>query len=124
MYKRQALTGVALIGLSLLGDLSWWITGIILFREIGVTILRFWVIEHGVIPASRGGKAKTLAQTVAIFMYLADVSLTWWPTASAVVMGVAVVLTVVTGLDYVVRALRLRRQPIPTKSNLGVHRGL
>jgi CDP-diacylglycerol--glycerol-3-phosphate 3-phosphatidyltransferase len=83
----KALTGVALIGLSLLGDLSWWITGIILFREIGVTILRFWVIEHGVIPASRGGKAKTLAQTVAIFMYLADVSLTWWPTASAVVMG-------------------------------------
>ena len=119
----KALTGVALIGLSLLGDLSWWITGIILAREIGVTLLRFWVIEHGVIPASRGGKLKTVVQTIAIAMYLADVPLAWWPTASAVVMAVAVLLTVVTGLDYVVRAVRLRRQPPETTSALGVHRG-
>jgi CDP-diacylglycerol--glycerol-3-phosphate 3-phosphatidyltransferase len=118
----KALTGVALIGLSILGDLSWWVTGIILVREVGVTLLRFWVIEHGVIPASRGGKAKTLAQTVAITMYLADVPIDWWATASAVVMAVAVVLTVVTGLDYVVRAVRLRRQPLATRTNLGVHR--
>jgi CDP-diacylglycerol--glycerol-3-phosphate 3-phosphatidyltransferase len=119
----KALTGVALIGLSMLGDLSWWVTGIILVREVGVTVLRFWVIEHGVIPASRGGKLKTLAQTVAITMYLADVPLTWWATASAIVMGIALVLTVVTGLDYVVRALRLRRQPVAIRTNLGVHRG-
>ena len=119
----KALTGVALIGLSLLGDLSWWITGIILVREIGVTLLRFWVIEHGVIPASRGGKLKTVVQTVAIAMYLADVPLAWWSTASALVMAAAVVLTVVTGLDYVVRAVRLRRQPPETTSALGVHRG-
>ena len=119
----KALTGVALIGLSLLGDLSWWVTGIILVREIGVTLLRFWVIEHGVIPASRGGKLKTVVQTVAIAMYLADVPLAWWATASALVMAVAVVLTVVTGLDYVVRAVRLRRQPPETTSALGVHRG-
>ena len=120
----KALTGVALIGLSLLGDLPWWVTGIILVREIGVTLLRFWVIEHGVIPASRGGKLKTLAQTVAIAMYLADVPLDWWSTASAVAMGLAVILTVVTGLDYVVRAVRLRRTPLATASNLGVHRAL
>lgn len=119
----KALTGVALIGLSLLGDLSWWVTGIILVREIGVTLLRFWVIEHGVIPASRGGKLKTVVQTVAIAMYLADVPLPWWSTASAIVMAAAVVLTVVTGLDYVVRAVRLRRQPPETTSTLGVHRG-
>ena len=118
----KALTGVALIGLSLLGDLSWWVTGIILAREIGVTILRFWVIEHGVIPASRGGKLKTLLQTVAIAMYLADVPLEGWATVSAVMMALAVILTVVTGVDYVVRALRLRRQPLATTSNLGVHR--
>jgi CDP-diacylglycerol--glycerol-3-phosphate 3-phosphatidyltransferase len=80
------------------------------------------VIEHGVIPASRGGKLKTLAQTVAITMYLADVPLPWWSTVSAVVMGIALVLTVATGLDYVVRAVRLRRQPLATSSNLGVHR--
>lgn len=119
----KALTGVALIGLSLLGDLSWWVTGIILGREIAVTLLRFWVIEHGVIPASRGGKAKTVAQTVAITMYLLDVPAPWWATASAIAMGIAVVLTVVTGLDYVVRAVRLRRQAPDTTSRLGVHRG-
>ena len=118
----KALTGVALIGLSLLGDLSWWVTGIILFREIGVTVLRFWVIEHGVIPASRGGKLKTVVQTVAIAMYLADVDVAWWSTVSAAVMGLAVVLTVVTGLDYVVRALRLRHQPTATRTSLGEHR--
>ena len=118
----KALTGVALIGLSLLGELSWWVTGIILVREVGVTVLRFWVIEHGVIPASRGGKLKTVVQTIAITMYLADVPLDWWATASAVAMAIAVVLTVGTGLDYVVRAVRLRRQPPATSSNLGVHR--
>lgn len=119
----KALTGVALIGLSMLGDLPWWVTLIILFREIGVTVLRFWVIEHGVIPASRGGKLKTVLQTIAITMYLADVPLDWWATASAIVMALAVILTVVTGLDYVVRAIRLRRQPIQTTTRLGEHRG-
>lgn len=118
----KALTGVALIGLSLLGDLPWWVTVVILTREVGVTLLRFWVIEHGVIPASRGGKAKTVAQTVAIAMYLLDVPLPWWSTASAIAMGVAVVLTVATGLDYVVRAVRLRRQPPATSTRLGEHR--
>ena len=106
----KALTGVALISLSLLGELPWWVTLVILAREIGVTALRFWVIEHGVIPASRGGKAKTVAQTVAIAMYLADMPWDWWSTASAVAMGIALVLTVVTGIDYVVRALRLRQR--------------
>jgi len=118
----KALTGVALIGLSLLGDLQWWVTAVILVREIGVTLLRFWVIEHGVIPASRGGKVKTVVQTVAIAMYLADVPLPWWSTVAAAVMAVAVILTVATGLDYVVRAVRLRRQPLATRTNLGEHR--
>ncbi len=118
----KALTGVALVGLSLLGELPWWVTLVILGREIGVTLLRFWVIEHGVIPASRGGKVKTVVQTVAIAMYLAELPVDWWPTASAVAMGLAIVLTVATGLDYVVRAIRLRRQPPQTQSLLGVHR--
>ena len=120
----KALTGVALIGLSLLGELSWWVTGIILGREVAVTLLRFWVIEHGVIPASRGGKAKTVAQVVAIAMYLADVPVPWWSTVAAVAMGVAVVLTLVTGVDYVVRAVRLRRQPVASSSALGEHRAV
>ena len=103
----KALTGTALVGLSYLGELPWWVTVVILVREIGVTLLRFWVIRHGVIPASRGGKAKTAAQMAAILLYLLPLT-GWWVTVSEVVMGLAVVLTLVTGVDYVVRALRLR----------------
>lgn len=104
----KAIMGAALIGLSVLGDLSWWVTGVILFRELGITLLRFWVIRHGVIPASRGGKIKTLAQGTAAGMYVLILTgplatLRFW------VMAVAVVLTVVTGLDYVKQAIVLRR---------------
>lgn len=103
----KALIGTALVGLSYLGDLPWWVTIVILIREIGVTLLRFWVIRLGVIPASRGGKAKTAAQMLAIMLYLLPVS-GWLLTARAVVMGIALVLTLATGVDYVARAWRLR----------------
>lgn len=103
----KALIGAALVGLSVLGDLPWWVTLVIAVREVGVTLLRFWVIRYGVIPASRGGKWKTLTQILAIGLFLLPL-----PAAAGVVswllMGVALVLTVVTGLDYVVRAVRLR----------------
>jgi CDP-diacylglycerol---glycerol-3-phosphate 3-phosphatidyltransferase len=102
----KALTGSALITLSALGELAWWVTVVILVREVGVTVLRFWVIRHGVIAASRGGKIKTVLQIVAIGLYILPVDLGW---AKAVVMAAAVVVTVVTGIDYVARALRLRR---------------
>jgi CDP-diacylglycerol---glycerol-3-phosphate 3-phosphatidyltransferase len=104
----KALIGTALVGLSWLGRLPWWLTGLIVVREVGVTVLRFWVIRHGVLAASRGGKAKTLLQAVAIGLFV--LPLTGWLTAVAdVVMAAAVVLTVVTGVDYVSRALSLRR---------------
>jgi CDP-diacylglycerol---glycerol-3-phosphate 3-phosphatidyltransferase len=105
----KALTGTALVGLSYLGELPWWVTIVILAREIGVTLLRFWVIRHGVIPASRGGKAKTVAQIVAIIWYLLPLT-GWLADLRVVAMAVALVLTVATGLDYVVRAQRLRRE--------------
>ena len=104
----KALTGAALIGLSALGELPWWVTGVIMFRELGVTALRFWVIRWGVIPASRGGKYKTFLQTVAIGLYLLPLP-DWLGAVAAVVMGAALVLTVATGVDYVARALALRR---------------
>jgi CDP-diacylglycerol--glycerol-3-phosphate 3-phosphatidyltransferase len=104
----KALTGSALFGLSVLGALPWWVTVIVLGREVAVTVLRFWVIKHGVIAASRGGKAKTLLQAVAIGLYLLPLA-GWAASGRAWLLGVAVVLTVVTGLDYVGRALRLRR---------------
>lgn len=104
----KALTGTALVGLSVLGDLPWWVTVVILIREVGVTMLRFWVIRHGVIAASRGGKLKTFVQAVAIGLYVLPLSgllgsIRWW------VLAAAVVLTVVTGLDYIARAVTLRQ---------------
>ncbi|ARF57757.1 CDP-diacylglycerol--glycerol-3-phosphate 3-phosphatidyltransferase [Streptomyces gilvosporeus] len=104
----KAIMGAALICLSVLGDLPWWVTGVILFRELGITLMRFWVIKHGVIPASRGGKIKTLAQGTAVGMYVLVLTgplatFRWW------VMAVAVALTVVTGLDYVRQAVVMRR---------------
>ncbi|MGW2280739.1 CDP-diacylglycerol--glycerol-3-phosphate 3-phosphatidyltransferase [Streptomyces sp. NPDC001770] len=105
----KAIMGAALICLSWLGDLPWWITGVILFRELGITLMRFWVIRHAVIPASRGGKLKTLAQGTAVGMYVLALTgplatFRFW------VMMVAVVLTVVTGLDYVRQAVVARRK--------------
>ncbi|MEU6895501.1 CDP-diacylglycerol--glycerol-3-phosphate 3-phosphatidyltransferase [Streptomyces sp. NPDC046557] len=104
----KAIMGSALVCLSWLGDLPWWVTGVILGRELGITLLRFWVIRYGVIPASRGGKLKTLAQGTAVGMYVLALTgplatLRFW------VMAVAVVLTVVTGLDYIRQAVVLRR---------------
>jgi CDP-diacylglycerol---glycerol-3-phosphate 3-phosphatidyltransferase len=103
----KALTGTALVLLSAYDRLPWWVTALILAREFGVTAMRFWVIRYGVIAASRGGKAKTALQILAIFWYLCP-----FPSgvadAGPWIMGAAVVVTVVTGLDYVLRALRLR----------------
>jgi len=104
----KALIGTALVGLSWLDQLSWWVTLAVLVREIGVTILRFVVIRHGVMPASRGGKVKTFLQAVAIGLYLLPLS-GGWQTMAAVVMAVAVAVTLVTGADYVARAVTLRR---------------
>jgi CDP-diacylglycerol---glycerol-3-phosphate 3-phosphatidyltransferase len=102
----KALTGSALVTLSALGELAWWVTIVILVRELAVTGLRFWVIRQGVIAASRGGKIKTVLQIVAISLYILpwDLSPERW-----LFMGAAVIVTVATGIDYTVRAFRLRR---------------
>jgi CDP-diacylglycerol--glycerol-3-phosphate 3-phosphatidyltransferase len=99
------LIGAALIGLSMLGDLPWWVTVLILVRELGVTVLRFAVLRNGVIAASRGGKLKTLVQAVAIGLFILPLS-GLWLTVGWVVMALAIVLTVVTGAEYVVSAVR------------------
>jgi CDP-diacylglycerol--glycerol-3-phosphate 3-phosphatidyltransferase len=86
------------------------VTTVVLVREIGVTLLRFWVIRHGVIPASRGGKVKTVLQILAIGLYVLPLEGVARDVAYAA-MTVAVTVTLVTGIDYVLRALRLRRRP-------------
>lgn len=106
----KALTGAALVTLSAQRALPWWVTCVILIREVAVTGLRFWVIHRGVIAASRGGKAKTLLQVIAIALYV----LPGPPgTARDLVMAAAVAVTLATGADYAVRAVRLRRRPMP-----------
>ncbi len=118
----KALIGAALIGLSVLGEIAWWVTVVIVVRELGVTLLRFLVIRHGVIAASRGGKAKTLLQVIAIGLYVLPLGDVLHLVAGAV-MGAAVVVTVVTGADYVVRAVRLRRTSERTLARRARQRG-
>jgi CDP-diacylglycerol--glycerol-3-phosphate 3-phosphatidyltransferase len=108
----KVLTGAALVGLSILGELPWWVTGLILLREVGITVYRFAVLSDRVIPASRGGKLKTLMQAIAISLalvpfwtFLGD----WVHWLNGVTMTVAVVLTVVTGIEYLVQAWRIGR---------------
>lgn len=107
----KALTGMAFVGLSLVDELWWWVTVIILVREWGITVLRFVVLRYGVMAAGRGGKVKTVLQAVAVMMYL--LPLPGWAHAVAVaVMLLAAVVTVVTGLDYVREAVVLRRRSL------------
>jgi CDP-diacylglycerol--glycerol-3-phosphate 3-phosphatidyltransferase len=107
----KALTGAALITLTALGEVPWWVTAVIMIRELGVTGLRFWVIRRGVIAASRGGKLKTLLQIIAICLYIVPWLGSHGPAGllRGLVMAAAVVATVVTGADYLMRALRLHR---------------
>ncbi|CAM3084382.1 Putative CDP-diacylglycerol--glycerol-3-phosphate 3-phosphatidyl-transferase 2 [Arthrobacter ulcerisalmonis] len=106
----KLLIGSALVMLSVLGELPWWVTLVILVREWGITALRFFVIRYGVIPASRGGKLKTVVQTLAIFLYLLPLAAIagWLVWVAFAVMMVAVAITVWTGVEYVIEALRLR----------------
>ena len=105
----KALIGAALICLSLRHELWWWVTIAILVREIGITLMRLWVIKYGVIAASPGGKLKTVLQSLAIFLYVLPLeSQAWLEWTATVVMAAALALTVGTGVDYVVRAVRLR----------------
>jgi CDP-diacylglycerol--glycerol-3-phosphate 3-phosphatidyltransferase len=107
----KALTGAALITLSVIGELPVWVTVLIMAREIGITALRFAVIRRGVIAASQGGKLKTLLQIIAICLYVLPPSFGIPVLIREVVMGAALVVTLVTGADYVVRAVRMFQKP-------------
>ncbi|TWP37615.1 CDP-diacylglycerol--glycerol-3-phosphate 3-phosphatidyltransferase [Leekyejoonella antrihumi] len=104
----KALMGMALVGLSIINALPWWITVVVLVRELGITLLRLLVIRHGVLPASRGGKVKTALQALAIALFVLPLGGAWHFVAW-VIMIAAVVVTLVTGVDYVFRAAKLRK---------------
>lgn len=106
----KLLIGSALIMLSAMGELWWWVTIVMLVREIGITLLRFVVIRYGVMAASKGGKLKTVMQTVAIFVYLLPVTpaTSWLSLLALIIMLAALAVTVVTGIDYLVKAWQLR----------------
>jgi CDP-diacylglycerol--glycerol-3-phosphate 3-phosphatidyltransferase len=104
----KALVGTALIGLSVLGEVPWWASMVILVREVGITLLRFVVLRYGVMPAGRGGKTKTAVQTLTLVLLMLPLPDSWtWLTTG--LLYATVVVTVVTGVDYVVEAVRLRR---------------
>jgi len=120
----KAITGMAMIGLSILGELWWWVTIVILVREWGITVMRFMIVKYGVQAADKLGKMKTLTQTIALVgllapfqMYIDDPgTVRWWYWTclvlhwfSIVVMGIALVLTVVSGVNYCLGAAKLRR---------------
>jgi CDP-diacylglycerol--glycerol-3-phosphate 3-phosphatidyltransferase len=117
----KLLMGTALVILSALGDLPWWVTVVILVREIGITVMRFFMLRYVVLPASRGGKVKTVLQSVAIGLYLLplDALPDWFAVVAAVAMGAAVVVTVATGLDYVRIAIRIRAAAQPPDGHQG-----
>ncbi len=110
----KLLIGSALVMLSLLQELPWWVTILILVREWGVTLLRFFVIRYGVMPASRGGKLKTVVQTAAIFLYVIPLAslAAWLGVVSFAVMMLALGITLWTGGEYVIEALKLRASGI------------
>ncbi len=115
----KALTGMGFIGLSIIGELWWWVTIVILVREWGITLMRFVVLRYGVMAAGRGGKVKTVLQAVATVLYLLPLR-DVWPAhapdggnlAAFVVMMAALVVTVVTGAEYLRHAVRLRRSAL------------
>lgn len=108
----KALTGAGFITLSMIGEIPWWITVVILARELGITLMRFWVIRHGVMPASRGGKLKTFLQALAIGLFVLPLAAfpleQLWRGLAWVILLAALVVTVATAVDYVMKALTLR----------------
>ena len=114
------LIGAALILLWVpLGELPWWIPVVILVRELGITFMRMGMLKYEVMPASRGGKLKTVLQSVAISMFLLPRDgFEWFTVIAWVVLMAAFVLTVVTGFEYVYQGWKIRRDARSGASNV------
>jgi len=111
----KALTGMALVGLSILGELWWWVTISILIREWGITLLRLALAQRIVLAANRGGKLKTVLQAAAIIGFLLPIP-NWvvlfgvaTEPVSLLLMAAAWVVTMITGVDYLIAMSKLAR---------------
>lgn len=109
----KVLTGFAFVGLSILGELPWWITVVVLIREIGITVYRFVVVSDHVLAAAWMGKLKTVAQSVALSLALLPLAplvgeWIWWVNGAT--MTIAVILTIASGIDYVISEVRGARR--------------
>ncbi|MCB0891541.1 MAG: CDP-diacylglycerol--glycerol-3-phosphate 3-phosphatidyltransferase, partial [Propionibacteriaceae bacterium] len=108
------LTGMAFIGLSILGELPWWITVLVLAREWGITWMRVAMLKYGVMAANAGGKLKTVLQSIALLLFLPGLPLmpVWLQWIAWLAMAAAVLLTVVTAVPYIREAIELRRKGV------------
>ncbi|UOQ58227.1 CDP-diacylglycerol--glycerol-3-phosphate 3-phosphatidyltransferase [Leucobacter allii] len=109
------LTGAALVGLSILAELPWWVTGVVLLREVGVTVHRLMIASEVVVAAAWMGKLKTVVQSVAITLALLPLASVLGAAAPVAVwaniltMSAAVILTILSGIDYILGFLRAGR---------------
>lgn len=109
----KVLTLGALVTLSILNELPWWVTILIAVREIGITIYRFAMLGDHVIAASPAGKLKTIMQFVAIsfaLLPLAPLVGDWYNWFNVITMTIATVLTLWSGYEYVRDGIRARSQ--------------
>ncbi|AZZ41999.1 CDP-diacylglycerol--glycerol-3-phosphate 3-phosphatidyltransferase [Acidipropionibacterium jensenii] len=117
----KAITGMAFIGLSIVGELPWWITALILLREWGITVMRVFMLKYEVMAANKGGKLKTATQSLAITLFCIGL----WRTPTPVdvvawaVMILAFGLTLVTGVMYLIDAARIRRDSLAKQAGGG-----
>jgi CDP-diacylglycerol--glycerol-3-phosphate 3-phosphatidyltransferase len=109
----KALLGGALVALSVLGEFTWWATIVILIRELGITVYRLIVVKHQVVAASNGGKLKTILQSVLIGSLVSPLNSLlspWYVTVEAWLTLAVLVVTVYTGVQYLILAARARSQ--------------
>lgn len=104
----KGLLGAAFVCAALLGDLWWWVVAVVLAREVGVTLVRFAVMRRGLLPATRGGKTKTVVQIVTASLLLLPTPEALDPVLAGLVV-VMVLVTIVTGAEIVVRAVQVWR---------------
>lgn len=105
----KALVLGTLLMLCLTDGVPWWPLAILAVREIAVTVGRVRVVHTVVVPASRGGKVKTVLQLVAIGLYLLPGMPDWVDVLAWWVLVAAVIVAVVTWIDYEARLSRARR---------------